>query len=102
MVKTLKSNERETDALRLDGLARRHGLAYRKRGRNIYQFDDRTGADAFSDGCIFSARGLREALAFAEGFDRAKGRKGQQRNEGELRSLATFTAALRKSGLVDG
>jgi hypothetical protein len=96
-----ESNEREADAQRLDELAQRHGLAYRKRGKNSYQFDDRTGEDAFSDGCIFIARGLREALAFAEGFDRAKGRKTLQQNEGELRKLATFTAALRESRLLD-
>jgi len=67
----VESNEQDTDLLRLNDLAQQHGLSYRKVGTR-YSFDDRLGTDAFSDGCIYTARGLREALAFAEGFDRAK------------------------------
>jgi hypothetical protein len=68
---SLKSNDRETDLMRLADLTKQHGLSYRCVG-NTYRFDDRIGPDAFEDGCIYTARGLREALAFAEGYDRAK------------------------------
>jgi hypothetical protein len=101
MVQVLKSDERDTDLLRLNDLARQHGLTYRKHGKTLY-FDDRTGEDAFSDGCIFIARGLRAALAFAEGYDRAKGKGSQKQSKEELRKLGVFQAALHKSGLVDG
>lgn len=82
MVKVLKSNDHETDLLRLNDLAKQHGLAYRKHGKNSYYFDDRTGEDAFCGGYMFVARGLREALAFAEGFDRARERKIKSQNAG--------------------
>lgn len=62
----------DTDLLRLQELTLQHGLTYKKHGANGYAFDDRTGPDAFSDGSIFIALGLSEALAFAEGFDRAR------------------------------
>jgi hypothetical protein len=67
----LESNELDTDLLRLNDLIERHGLSCRTNGAS-YQFDDRVGAEAFAEGDIYTARGLREALAFAEGFDRAK------------------------------
>ena len=70
-MQVLESNELDTDLLRLKDLVRQHGLTYRTNGSS-YQFDDRVGAEAFSDGDIYTARGLREALAFAEGFDRAR------------------------------
>jgi hypothetical protein len=70
-MRVLESNELDTDLLRLKDLVRQHGLTYRTIGAS-YQFDDRVGAEAFMDGDIFTARGLREALAFAEGFDRAR------------------------------
>ena len=72
MLKVLKSSEQDTDLMRLEDLVREHGLTYRKHGKESYYFDDRTGEEALSDGCIFIARGLREALAFTEGFDRAR------------------------------
>jgi hypothetical protein len=58
MPQALKSSDRDTDLLRLNDLARKHGLKYR-RVRNTYTFDD------------FTAHGLKQALGFAEGFDRA-------------------------------
>lgn len=88
MVQVLKSSELETDLQRLNDLVRQHGLHYRRVG-STYNFED------------FTAHGLKQALGFAEGFDRAKGQTIQQQNEGELRKLATFTATLRKSGLAD-
>jgi hypothetical protein len=53
--------EAEQDKMRLDDLVQRHGLPYVKRGSR-YRFEEEE----------FTARGLREALAFAEGFDRAR------------------------------
>jgi len=71
VVQFATSDDQDTDLMRLNDLVRQHGLSYRKAGAS-YQFDDRAGPEAFEDGCIYTARGLREALAFAEGFDRAK------------------------------
>jgi hypothetical protein len=71
MVGVLASDDLGTDRMRLDDLVQQHGLSYRKAGA-AYQFDDRVEPEAFEDGCIYTARGLREALALAEGFDRAK------------------------------
>jgi hypothetical protein len=71
MLKALKSNDHETDLLRLNDLAKQHGLSYRRVGV-AYYFDDAVGEKAFTEGFIYVARGSREALAFAEGFDRAK------------------------------
>lgn len=89
--------EKETDLLRLNDLTLQHGLACRIQGKNSYCFDY-AGADAFSEGYIFIARGLREALAFAEGFDRAKRKKLERQNEEELNRLSTFRAAVRNVG----
>jgi hypothetical protein len=55
-------NDRETDALRLNDLAREHGLTF-KRVRSTYQFED------------YTAHGLKQALGFAEGYDRAMKQK---------------------------
>jgi hypothetical protein len=69
-MQVLKSDELDTDLIRLKDLVKRHGLSCRTNGAS-YQFDDRVGEEAFTDGDIYTARGLTEALAFAEGFDRA-------------------------------
>jgi hypothetical protein len=58
-MQTIHSDDRETDRLRLNELASKHGLSFRKVGRT-YIFDD------------FTAHGLKQALGFAEDFDRAK------------------------------
>lgn len=71
MLHVIESNELDSNLLRLRDLVQKHRLSYRFVG-GTYYFDDRIGATAFADGCIYTARGLREALAFAEGFDRAK------------------------------
>lgn len=68
----MKNSDDESDALRLNDLAALHGLTYRKTASGRYYIDDRTGPKAFSDGCIFIAGNLKEAWAFAEGFDRAR------------------------------
>lgn len=59
MVHLVKSNDQETDQLRLDDLVTEHGIAYQRIG-NTYTFDD------------FTAHGLEQALGFAEGYDRAQ------------------------------
>ena len=56
-----RTNDRETDTLRLQDLAQEHGLKFKRVGR-AYLFDDYT----------FTACSLLQALAFAEGFDRAR------------------------------
>ena len=56
-----QSDFRDSDRLRLDDLAREHGLKFKRVGQS-YLFDDYT----------FTARSLGQALAFAEGFDRAR------------------------------
>jgi hypothetical protein len=55
-----RTSYRETDRLRLHDLAKEHGLKFRRVG-SAYLFDDHT----------FTARNQGQALAFAEGFDRA-------------------------------
>jgi hypothetical protein len=60
-MQTIHSDDQETDLLRLNDLSRKHDLSFRKVGRT-YIFDD------------FTAHGLKQALGFAEGFDRAKWR----------------------------
>ena len=54
----MKLDSRETDILRLNDLAKQYGLAFRK-ARNTYTFEE------------FHARGLRQALGYVEGYDRA-------------------------------
>lgn len=66
----IKTNDRETDLLRLTDLCQQHGLSFRWQGK-CCEFDDRAPPEAFSDGCIYFAGNLSEALAFAEGYDRA-------------------------------
>jgi hypothetical protein len=61
---TSQTSNRETDVLRLHDLAKEHGLNSTMSGATWY-FDDHT----------FRARGLGQALAFAEGFDRARKHK---------------------------
>jgi hypothetical protein len=69
----MKFDPTETDLLRLADLAKEHGFTYIKVGTRYY-FDTEIKGP-FQDGFIYSAHGLREALAFAEGFDRAKTRE---------------------------
>ena len=57
-IRVIKSDTKETDALRLNDLARIHNLPFKKAGTK-YIFED------------FTAGGLRQALGFAEGYDRA-------------------------------
>jgi hypothetical protein len=54
----MKTWDEETDTLRLYDLTRQHGLTFTRDG-DTYVFDS------------FTAHGLPQALAFAEGFDRA-------------------------------
>jgi hypothetical protein len=56
--KYVGTGEEETDTFRLNDLAKEHGLTFRRVG-STYKFDD------------FNAHGLRQALGYAEGFDRA-------------------------------
>lgn len=53
------SSELESDLMRLQDLVKEHGLTYQRVG-STYSFED------------YTAHGLRQALGFAEGFDRAK------------------------------
>jgi hypothetical protein len=57
--KYAQTGEEETDTYRLNDLAAQYGLTFKRVG-NIYRFQD------------FNAHGLRQALGFAEGFDRAR------------------------------
>jgi hypothetical protein len=66
----MKFDSKETDQLRLADLAQEHGFTYRNLGGNFYFFNDSIQHSA-NDVPDYTARGLREALAFAEGFDRA-------------------------------
>jgi hypothetical protein len=61
---TNRTSNLETDTLRLHDLAKEHGLNFTTSGATWY-FDDHT----------FRARSLGQALAFAEGFDRARKQK---------------------------
>ena len=54
----LKSDEQETDTLRLHDLSQLHDLPFKK-VRSRYIFEE------------FIARGLKQALGFVEGYDRA-------------------------------
>jgi len=67
----MKFDSKETDILRLADLAKQHGFTYKNVGTSYY-FDTDTKENAFQEGFIYRAHGLREALAFAEGFDRAR------------------------------
>jgi len=58
-LQTISSSDEETDLLRLNDLARLHCLDFRKI-RRTYVFED------------YTAHGLKQALGFVEGFDRAK------------------------------
>ena len=58
MRRKLKRDSRETDALRLDDLAREHGLPFKRAGM-VYRFED------------YTAFGLDQALGYVEGYDRA-------------------------------
>jgi hypothetical protein len=51
--------DEESDTARLEDLAKLHGLTFKHVG-STYIFDD------------FNAHGVRQALGFAEGFDRAR------------------------------
>jgi hypothetical protein len=53
----MKNSDKETDTLRLNDLAKQHRLTFKRVG-STYIFDD------------FTAHGLRQALGYAEGFDR--------------------------------
>jgi hypothetical protein len=66
----MKFDSKETDILRLADLAQQHRFTYQKVGGAFYFFDDGIHHSA-NDVPDYTARGLREALAFAEGFDRA-------------------------------
>ena len=64
----MKNSDQETDTLRLHDLAEQHHLPFKRVG-STYLFED------------FTARGLRQALGYAEGFDRgARSVKEQARN----------------------
>jgi len=58
-VRVLEPNDQETDNLRLLDLAKQYGLRFVKCGTTC-DFDD------------FTAHGLKQALGYAEGFDRAR------------------------------
>jgi hypothetical protein len=58
----MTNDDRETDALRLNDLATEHGLSFRRVG-STYCFDE------------FTAHGLKQALGFVEGFNRATARR---------------------------
>jgi hypothetical protein len=58
MLRVLERNDVETDLTRLQDLVKHHGLRLR-RVRTTYMFDD------------YTAHGLKQALGFAEGYDRA-------------------------------
>jgi hypothetical protein len=58
MLRVLERNDVETDLIRLEDLVKHHDLRLR-RVRTTYMFDD------------YTAHGLKQALGFAEGYDRA-------------------------------
>lgn len=64
----MRYNDKETDTLRLNDLAAQHGLAFRVVG-STYIFDE------------FTAHGLRQALGFVEGYDRAKSQPSEALSE---------------------
>ena len=55
----MKYDDKETDTLRLNDVAKEHGLSFARHG-STFQFED------------FTAHGLEQALGFVEGFDRAR------------------------------
>ncbi len=65
---TPQTPTRETDELRLADLADRHRLPY-LRERSTYVFED------------FTAYGLRQALGYVEGYDRAMSRRRPRKDE---------------------
>jgi hypothetical protein len=72
----MKNDDTDTDTLRLADLAKRYGLRFRRVG-STYQFDD------------FTAHGLKQALGFVEGYDRAASAKvGSRPNVYRLEVLA--------------
>jgi hypothetical protein len=62
----------ESDQLRLDDLAKQHRFSYTKRSAVFYFWDTPVPQDPLTEVPIYIAYALTEALAFAEGFDRAK------------------------------
>jgi hypothetical protein len=72
----MKNDDTDTDTLRLNDLAKQYGLKCR-RVRSTYQFDE------------FTAHGLKQALGFVEGYDRAAHAKvGSRPNVYRLEVLA--------------
>ncbi len=72
----MQNDDKDTDALRLNDLAKQYGLECRRVG-STYQFDD------------FTAHGLKQALGFVEGYDRAAhARIGSRPNVYRLEVLA--------------
>ena len=61
VLRVVGSTEAEQDQMRLDDLVQQYGLSCRATGKR-FRFEEEE----------FTARNLREALAFAEGFDRAR------------------------------
>jgi hypothetical protein len=58
----MRFDDKETDELRLNDLSQQYDLPF-KRIRSTYVFED------------FRAHGLRQALGYAEGYDRAMSRR---------------------------
>jgi hypothetical protein len=58
LTKRTRNTFKESDALRLEDLAKTHGLTIKRTGM-VYRFED------------YNAFGLDEALGYAEGYDRA-------------------------------
>jgi hypothetical protein len=58
----MKFDSKETDELRLNDLSQQYALPF-KRLRSTYRFED------------FTAHGLRQALGYVEGYDRAMSRR---------------------------
>jgi hypothetical protein len=72
----MKNGDTDSDALRLNDLAKQYGLECRRVG-STYQFDD------------FTAHGLKQALGFVEGYDRAaRAKVGSRPNVYRLEVLA--------------
>jgi hypothetical protein len=55
----MNCEDEETDTLRLHDVAKEHGLTFTQHGAT-FQFES------------FTAHGLKQALGFVEGFDRAR------------------------------
>jgi hypothetical protein len=86
----LRSAAREQDAMRLDDLSQRHGLPFRKTGM-IYRFE----------GEEFTAYGLDQALAFAEGYDRAIDRREDAARNLDAYALEIAYQALAECDITD-